>query len=224
LALADIESALKDGREIDHGPSLMYALSIAAKVNMYTGYYAATSKHADEMVIFATQRGVGFWKAFGVVYQNVALALLGNASDAVQKVASAINAYRSMGSTLYLPEYLSYLANAHAQDSQVDDAWRCISEAMASMEASWPTFSRSRAKNRTWSGRGARRPGRLRGDLPGAGDEQAHERRGRSRSNTHALAPSLYPWSNVQLPVWIAVKASSTLPPLGLHQYGTTLS
>jgi predicted ATPase len=136
LALADVESALKDGREIDHGPSLMYALSIAAKLNMYTGYYAAASKHADEMVIFATQRGVGFWKAFGVVYQSVASALLGNASDAVQKVASAINAYRSMGSTLYLPEYLSYLANAHAQASQVDDAWRCIGEAMAAMEAS----------------------------------------------------------------------------------------
>ena len=57
LALADIESALKDGREIDHGPSLMYALSKAAKLNMYCGYYAAASKHADEMVILATQKG-----------------------------------------------------------------------------------------------------------------------------------------------------------------------
>ena len=33
LALADIASALKDGREIDHGPSLMYALHRAANLN-----------------------------------------------------------------------------------------------------------------------------------------------------------------------------------------------
>jgi predicted ATPase len=136
LALADVESALKDGREIDHGPSLMYALYNAAELNIYCGYYAAASKHADEVVIFATQKGVGFWKAFGIVHQSIASTLLGNASDAVQKIASAINAYRSMGSTLNLPEYLGYLANAHTQLGQIDDAWRCIGEAMTIMEAS----------------------------------------------------------------------------------------
>jgi predicted ATPase len=136
LALADIASALKDAREIDHGPSLMYALFVAAKLNIYCGYYAAASKYADEIVTFATQKGVGFWKAIGMLCQAVVLALAGNASDAVQEITSAINAYRSMGSTVFLPEYLSHLANAHAQASQVDDAWRCIGEAMAAMEAS----------------------------------------------------------------------------------------
>ena len=44
LALADIGSALKDGREIDHGPSLMYALSLAANTTSISRYYAAASK------------------------------------------------------------------------------------------------------------------------------------------------------------------------------------
>jgi predicted ATPase len=118
----------------------MYALSMAAKLNMYSGYYAAASEHADEMVILATQKGVGFWKAFGVLYQSIASALLGNASDAVQKIASAISAYRSMGSTLFLPEYLGHLANAHTQLGQVDDAWRCIAEAMTITKASGETW------------------------------------------------------------------------------------
>ena len=93
----------------------MYALFVAAKLNIYSGYYAAASKHADEIVTFATQKGVGFWKAFGMLSQGVGSALVGNASDAVQKITSAINAYRSMGSTVFLPEYLLHLANAHAQ-------------------------------------------------------------------------------------------------------------
>jgi hypothetical protein len=85
LALADIESALKDGREIDHGPSLMYALHLAAILNMHSGYYAAASKHADEVVSFATQKDVGFWKAFGVLDQKrgvgVAWQFLGRSSE-----------------------------------------------------------------------------------------------------------------------------------------------
>jgi predicted ATPase len=70
----------------------------------------------------------------------VASALLGNSSDAVQKIASAINTYRSMGSTLNLPEYLAHLANAHAQLGQIDDARCCIGEAMTIMEASGETW------------------------------------------------------------------------------------
>ena len=105
-------------------------------LNIYCGNYAAASKQADEIVTFATQKGVGFWKAFGMLSQGVGSALVGNASEAVQKITSAINAYRSMGSTLFLPEYLGHLANAHAQLGQIDDAWRCIGEAMTTMEAS----------------------------------------------------------------------------------------
>jgi predicted ATPase len=140
LALADVESALKDGREIEHGPSLMYALYNAAELNIYRRYYAAASKHADEVVILATQKGVGFWKAFGIIHQSMASALLGNVSDAVQKIASAINTYRSMGSTLNLPWYLGHLANAHTQLGQIDDARRCIGEAMTIMKASGETW------------------------------------------------------------------------------------
>jgi predicted ATPase len=55
-------------------------------------------------------------------------------------IASAINAYRSIGSTLWLPEYLVHLASAHAQLGQIDDAWRCIGEAMTVMEASGETW------------------------------------------------------------------------------------
>jgi predicted ATPase len=40
-----------------------------------------------------------------------------------------------MGSTLNLPEYLRYLAKAHAQLGQMDDAWRCVDEAITIMRS-----------------------------------------------------------------------------------------
>jgi hypothetical protein len=103
------------------------------------GYYAAASKHADELVIFATQKGVGFWKAYGMLSQSVASALLGNASDAVQKIASAINAY-DQWDQLCSCLSTSGIWQTLIHSSVKDDAWRCIGEAMTIMEASGETW------------------------------------------------------------------------------------
>jgi len=48
LALTDTVHSLKDAHEIDHGPTLMYALVVAARLNIHWGDYAAAAKLADE--------------------------------------------------------------------------------------------------------------------------------------------------------------------------------
>jgi predicted ATPase len=58
----------------------------------------------------------------------------GRASDAVQKMTAAIAALRATGASVWLPSNLSYLARAHADVGQRDDAWRCISEAIKAAE------------------------------------------------------------------------------------------
>ena len=58
----------------------------------------------------------------------------GRAVDAVQTITSGIAAWRSTGATLFLPSWLLYLAAAHAELGQLDDAWRYIGEAMSTME------------------------------------------------------------------------------------------
>jgi predicted ATPase len=62
------------------------------------------------------------------------LALSGKASDAVHVIASGITALRSTGATLFVPLYLSHLTRAYAELGQIDDAWRCIDEAMTAQE------------------------------------------------------------------------------------------
>jgi predicted ATPase len=49
-------------------------------------------------------------------------------------ITSGIAAWLSTGATLYLPSWLSNLAGAHAELGQLDDAWRCIGEAMSIIE------------------------------------------------------------------------------------------
>jgi predicted ATPase len=56
-------------------------------------------------------------------------------------ITSGLAAYRSIGGTLFAPLHLSYLAAAHADLGQFDDAWRCIGEAMSATEATKERWS-----------------------------------------------------------------------------------
>ena len=66
--------------------------------------------------------------------QGWLFALTNKAADAVQMISSGITAWRSIGSKLWMPNYLSYLARAYAEIGQLNDAWRCIGEAMTAVE------------------------------------------------------------------------------------------
>ncbi len=133
-ALADAEFALKDAREIGRAVTLMYALIFASMTNIHCRDYATATAHADEVVGLANEKDAPFWKAGGIALQGCALAL--TASDAVHMITSGVTAYRSTGATLWVPVYLSYLAKAHADLGQFDDARRCIGEAMTATETS----------------------------------------------------------------------------------------
>jgi predicted ATPase len=76
-----------------------------------------------------------FWKVNGCLYQGSLFALTGNASNAVRLLASGITAVRPTGVTVWMPRWLAYLAIAHANLDQIDDAWRCIGEAISTIQA-----------------------------------------------------------------------------------------
>ena len=64
----------------------------------------------DELVALADEKGALFWKARERCRKVALFALTGNASDAVQMITSEIAALRSTGATVWLPLYLSCLA------------------------------------------------------------------------------------------------------------------
>jgi predicted ATPase len=133
-ALADVDHALKDAREIGHAATLMLALTLTSLTLISCGNYAAASEQTDEAVALADERSASYWKAYGTIHRGCVLAMTGNAANALEAIASGISAYRSIGSTMIVPLYLSNLARAHADVRQFDDAWRCVDEALAMVE------------------------------------------------------------------------------------------
>ena len=139
-ALADAERALKDAREIGQAATLMYALSVTSITHVICGNYAAANALVDELIALTDQTGSMFWGAWGIMQRGCVLALTGKASGAVETITSGVTAWRSTGSTAMMPFYLSYLARAHADHGQFDDATRCIGEAITAMETTKETW------------------------------------------------------------------------------------
>jgi predicted ATPase len=84
----------------------------------------------------ADERGAPYWKALGTAARGELFELTGKASDAVRAITSGITSLQSTGASLYEPQYLWHLAMAYAELGQLDDAWRCIDEAIEKVERS----------------------------------------------------------------------------------------
>src|SRR5262249_4084156 len=117
-----------------HAGTLMYAQLHTSFTNILCAKYAAANAQSNEVVRLADEKGAAIWKALGTMEKGCVLALSGTASKAIQMITSGITTYRSTGSRVYLPFFLSHLSRAHAELGQFDDAWRCVGEAMTAVE------------------------------------------------------------------------------------------
>jgi predicted ATPase len=132
--LADIEQALRGARTIGQAATLMLALSLTSLCHILCGDYAKASALVEELVVLADQKGALFRKAYATLLHGVLLTLNGQSTDAVHMITSGIAAWRSTGATMLKPFWLSCLSMSYANVGQLDDARRCISEAMTVME------------------------------------------------------------------------------------------
>ena len=133
-ALRDADNALKNARETGQAASLMCAMHFTAVPLLLCGDYSRATALAQELCALADEKDLPFWKVNGSLYQGSLFALTGDASNAVRLLASGITAVRPTGVTVWMPRWLSYLAIAHANLGQIDDAWRCIGEAISTIE------------------------------------------------------------------------------------------
>ena len=112
----------------------MHALCFTLHSLIHCRNYTEANAQCDELLALADEKGSLFWKALGTVLQGCVFALTGKASDAVQMITSGVAAVQSTGQTLWMPLFLSFLARTYVDLGQLDDARRCIGEAMTAVE------------------------------------------------------------------------------------------
>jgi class 3 adenylate cyclase/predicted ATPase len=133
-ALVDAGRTLSHAREFGQVPTLTHALVITSFTFILCGNSAEAMANLKEATALADVTGAVFWKAIGMANQGCALALTGQMPSAVRMISSGLDAFRSTGSTLYTPWYLTSLAAAYAELGQLDDASHCIDEAVLTVQ------------------------------------------------------------------------------------------
>jgi predicted ATPase len=139
-ALTDAAQALRVARESGHAAVLMHALGHTPLTYVQRGNYAAAGALTNELISLAEEKDALFWKAAGMIFQGGLFVLTGKAADAVEMITSGIIAWRSTGATAGMPSILSNLARAYGELGQLDDAWRCIGEAITEVETTKATI------------------------------------------------------------------------------------
>ena len=132
-ALVETERAITAARETDHIPTLLFALSCTAFTHICCRDPAAAAIHLDECIALAQEK-VPFFKMFAGAQRGCVLAQTGKAADAIQAISAEIAGLRAIGATTWRTAWLSHLALAYAALGKLDDAWRCIGEAMTAVE------------------------------------------------------------------------------------------
>jgi predicted ATPase len=133
-AQANVDHALKGAHEMGHAATLMFALAFTSFTLVCCGNYATVNAQLDELAALADEKGALPWKAPAILFQGSVSALTGKAPDTVRMITSGLMAWRSTGTTNLAPFWLAYLARAHADLGQFEDARRCIGEAMTLVE------------------------------------------------------------------------------------------
>ena len=134
-ALGATEQAIKDAREIGHAATSLYALVHASMVHSFCGDYSTAYAEAGEDVALASEKGSPFWAAFGKTAQGCLCAAIGKPSDeAVQMISSGLGTLRSTGTAMWQPYHLACLGKAYAGVGNFDNAWRCITEAVTTID------------------------------------------------------------------------------------------
>jgi predicted ATPase len=139
-ALAGTKQALSEAREAGRAGSLMWTLALTCLTQLISGNYAIAQAQSNELIGLAEEIGSVFWKTDGMLRRAGVLALTGKASDAVGIFTAAIPVWRSIGSTVFLPVWLSLLARAYGELGQFDEAWSHIGEAITVVETTKETW------------------------------------------------------------------------------------
>jgi predicted ATPase len=88
-----------------------------------------------EAIALAAETGGSHWKGQGLALLGCLLTLRGSAAEAIDAIASGVADLRAAGTTAWLPLILGYLAAAHVELGQFDEAWHWIDEALARVES-----------------------------------------------------------------------------------------
>jgi class 3 adenylate cyclase/tetratricopeptide (TPR) repeat protein len=164
-ALFQRDAALNEARLLSHPPTLAIALGAAGWT---TGSFlrlepGSLLQCSDEQMAFATEHGLGFDRAIGLVFRGWSLAALGRADEGIPLIEAGVAGWHELGFRVHRPWLLALLGDACRMAGQRQAALAHLAKAQDLAEATEERYFQAETL-------------RLRGEvLLATGDQEAAE-------------------------------------------------
>ena len=133
---ATMAEAISLAKELNDKNALAVALQWAAMLGQLECDPAEVEHLASELVELSTRHNFAFWLAIGVVLRGWACSVSGDTAEGISRMEDGIEDFRSPGSMLCVPFFLSLKAEALYLADRSSEALEAISEAEALVERS----------------------------------------------------------------------------------------
>jgi predicted ATPase len=123
------EEAIKEARELRHSFSIAHSLSQACWVDWATRPREELQRRADAAIAVSAEHGFPFNRAVGTLFSGWALAMSGQITDGISLLQEGLAAYRATGAMVFVPFFLTLLADAWGKGQHPDEAGVHLAEA-----------------------------------------------------------------------------------------------
>jgi predicted ATPase len=122
-------------QEVAHPPSLAFTRMLAAIAHQLRREAHAAHGQAEALISLATEQGFALFLAIGGILRGGALTALGQREEQSGQLRQDLAAVRETGTALWEPYFLALLAEAYAQEGQVEAGLATLAEALAAAQA-----------------------------------------------------------------------------------------
>jgi predicted ATPase len=131
---AKMDEALAEARRLDNASTLAWTLLQTCRVAMSLASPREVLRHAKEMEALSRVHGLSFYLAWGSVYCDWSLTVLGQIPDGQVMLKKGLSDLRATGTGLTSPA-LVMLAESHAKLGRSEEGLNCLTEAETMIES-----------------------------------------------------------------------------------------
>jgi predicted ATPase len=134
------ERGLVHAEEISPSFSLTVALLHAIHVRQFRGELGEAWKLTQRMTFLAREHGFAFYVPVGAATQGCVLVQRGELEEGLALLTTGLAQYRAMGSQLFLPFFLGFLAEAYERQGKAEEGLKVVAEALRLTETNFDRF------------------------------------------------------------------------------------
>ncbi len=134
-AVAHVHEAIALAERVAHPYSIAAARSMAAAIHQLCRHPVKARPHAEAAVALASEKGFPTWRAMATLLQGWAMSETGQLDEGIAMMRRGVAGWRSLGSELAAPWFLTLTAEALGKRGSLDDALATVGEALTLMAA-----------------------------------------------------------------------------------------